>query len=187
MTNHEIKINGVDVDKLVKTVDAIKAEPNLSDFKFRAEAAWKSGGQSRTTIQSFYGVGGEDTSRSKPFVIESDEPPVLLGGNAGPNAVEIVLAGLASCLAVGFAYNAAAQSIHLDEVTLRLEGDVDLQGFLGLSETVRAGYKNIRVTCHLKSDASREKLLALSEYVQRTSPVLDIIRNPVAVSIALGT
>ncbi len=121
MTNHEIKINGVDVDKLVKTVDTIKAEPNLSDFKFRAETAWKSGGQSRTTIQSFYGVGGEDTSRSKPFVIESDEPPVLLGGNAGPNAVEIVLAGLASCLAVGFAYNAAAQSIHLDEITLRLE------------------------------------------------------------------
>ncbi|MHB1302313.1 MAG: OsmC family protein [Acidiphilium sp.] len=120
-------------------------------------------------------------------MIESDEPPVLLGGNSGPNAVEIVLAGLASCLAVGFAYNAAVQGIQVEELNLRLEGDVDLQGFLGLSDTVRPGYKNIRVTCHVKSDAPREKLLALSEYVQRTSPVLDIIRNPVAVSIAIET
>ena len=185
--NRDATINGVDVGKLVTTVDAIKAEPNLSDFKFRAETEWKCGGKSHTTIQSFYGVGGEDTSRSKPFVLESDEPPVLLGGNAGPNAVEIVLAGLASCLAVGFAYNAAVQGIQMEELNLRLEGDIDLQGFLGLSDAVRPGYKNIRVTCHVKSDAPQEKLLALSEYVQRTSPVLDIIRNPVAVSIALGT
>ena len=35
--NRDATINGVDVGKLVTTVDAIKAEPNLSDFKFRAE------------------------------------------------------------------------------------------------------------------------------------------------------
>ena len=178
-------INGVDVGKLLATAAAIKAQPSLADFKFRAETDWKDGGHSRTRIRSFYGTGSEDTSRSVPFVLDGDEPPVLLGGNAGPNAVEIVLAGLASCLAVGFAYNAAAQGIRIEEMNLRLEGDIDLQGFLGLSDTVRPGYRNIRVTCRIKSDAPREKLLALSEYVQKTSPVLDIIRNPVTVSVAI--
>ena len=178
-------VNGVDVGRLLATVAAIKAQPGLAVFKFRAETDWKDGGHSRTRIQSFYGAGSEDVSRSEPFVLEGDEPPVLLGGNAGPNAVEFVLAGLASCLAVGFAYNAAAQGIRIEEMSLRLEGDIDLQGFLGLSEAIRPGYRNIRASCRIKSDAPREKLLALGAYVQKTSPVLDIIRNPVTVSVVI--
>jgi uncharacterized OsmC-like protein len=117
-------------------------------------------------------------------VLEGDEPPVLLGGNAGPNAVETILHALASCLAVGVVYNAAAQGIHIEELVFTLEGDLDLHAFLGISQTVRAGYESIRVTCRIESDASREKVEALWEYVQQTSPVLDIIRNPVPVSVA---
>ena len=177
--------NGVDVGKLLATIDAIKANPELANFQFRAETEWKSGGHSRTRIQSFHGAGAEDTSRSKLFAVEADEPPVLLGSNAGPNAVEIVLAGLASCLAVGFAYNAAARGIRIDELTLGLAGNIDLHGFLGLSDKVRPGYRDIRVTCRVKSDASREQLMELCDYVQKTSPVLDIIRNPVSVSVML--
>lgn len=180
-------VNGVDVDKLLATVAAIKATPGLADFTFRAETDWKSGGHSQTRIQSFHGADSEDTSRSAPFVLEGDEPPVLLGGNAGPNAVEMVLAGLASCLVVGLAYNAAARGIRIEALTLRLEGEIDLRGFLGLSETVRPGYRILRVVCRMRSDATREQLLALSEYVQKTSPVLDIIRNPIPVSIAIET
>ena len=178
-------MNGVNIGKLIATIDAIKANPDLANFQFRAETEWKSGGHSRTRIQSFHGAGAEDTSRSKPFAVEADEPPVLLGNNAGPNAVEIVLAGLASCLAVGFSYNAAARGIRIDELTLGLVGDIYLHGFLGLSEQVRPGYRDIRVTCRVKSDASREQLTELCDYVQKTSPVLDIVRNPVNVSVVL--
>ncbi|MBF6571492.1 MAG: OsmC family protein [Candidatus Binataceae bacterium] len=135
-------LNGVDVGKLLATIDAIKAKADLANFQFRAETQWKSGGHSRTRIQSFYGAGAEDTSRSKPFVVEGDELPVLLGRDAGPNAVEAVLAGLASCLAVGFAYNAAARGIRTEELTLSLTGDIDLHGFLGLSEKVRHMVRN---------------------------------------------
>jgi uncharacterized OsmC-like protein len=177
--------NGVDVGKLLATLDAIKANPELANFQFRAETEWKSGGHSRTRIQSFHGAGAEDTSRGKPFAMEADEPPVLLGRNAGPNAVEIVLAGLASCLAVGFAYNAAARGIRIDELTLNVAGNIDLHGFLGLSDKARPGYRDIRVTCHAKSDATREQLIELCDYVQKTSPVLDIVRNPVGVSVVL--
>ena len=178
--------NGVNVDQLIATINAIKENPDLAHFHFRAKNEWVSGGHSRTSIQSFYGAGGEDTSRRKPFFLEGDEPPVLLGSNTGPNAVEAVLHALASCLAVGFVYNASAQGIRVDSLEFDLEGEIDLHGFLGLSDQVRPGYQNIRLSYRVKSDAPREKLEALCEYVQKTSPVLDIIRNPVPVSITLA-
>src|SRR3989337_222313 len=168
MTKQTI-VNGVNTDQLVGTINAIKDKPDIAKFKFRATNQWVNGGHSRTTIQTFYGAGQEDTSRSKPFVLEGDEPPVLLGENHGANAVEAVLHALASCLSVGFAYNAAAQGIKVEELEFSLEGNIDLHGFLGLSDSVRA-------------DAPKEKLMELWEYVQKTSPVLDIIRNPVPVS-----
>jgi uncharacterized OsmC-like protein len=184
-TQISTKLNGVDVDQLVATVNAVQQNPELARFQFRAHNEWITGGQSRTSIQGFYGAGQEDISRRTPFIVEGDEPPVLLGGNNGPNAVEAVLHALASCLAVGFIYNAAAQGINVESLSFDLEGDLDLRTFLGLSDQVRAGYENIRLTYHVRSDASREKVLELCDYVQRTSPVLDIIRNPVPVTITL--
>jgi Predicted redox protein, regulator of disulfide bond formation len=178
-------INGVNVDQLVDTVNAIRQNPDLARFQFRAHNEWLEGGHSRTFIQGFYGAGQEDTSRPTPFVLEGDEPPVLLGENTAANAVEAVLHALASCLAVGFIYNAAAQGIKIDSLEFELEGDLDLHAFLGLSDQVRPGYENIRLSYRVKSDAPREKIVALCEYVQKTSPVLDIIRNPVPVSISL--
>ena len=179
------KINGVNVDQLVGTIDAIKQNPDLARCKFRAETEWVNGGHSRTKIQSFYGAGQEDTSRTKPFIIEGDEPPVLLGENHGANAVEAVLHALASCLSVGFVYNAAAMGIRVDSLSFKLEGDLNLHAFLGLSDKTRPGYENIKLSYRIKSDAPREKIIELCDYVQKTSPVLDIIRNPVPVTVSL--
>lgn len=185
MTTAQTQLNGVDVDQLVSTAGAIKHNPALAQFRFRARTDWCEGGHSRTTIQDFYGAGAEDSSRSRPFILEGDEPPILLGGNRAPNAVEVILHALASCLAVGFVYNAATQGISVEALEFDLEGELDLHGFLGLSDVVRPGYQQIRVTYRAKADAPREKLVELCDYVQKTSPVLDIIRNPVAVSINL--
>lgn len=179
----QTNLNGVNVDQLVDTIDLIKNQPELAKFKFRATTEWMGGGHSRTKIHSFYGAGQEDTSRSKPFVLEGDEPPVLLGENNGPNAVETLLHALTSCISIGFIYNAAAQGIEVEELKFNVEGDIDLQNFLGLSDEVRPGYENIRLTYKVKADAPEEKLKELCDYVQRTSPVLDVIRNPVPVSV----
>jgi uncharacterized OsmC-like protein len=181
----QMMLNGVNVQQLVETVNAIKSDPKLARFEFRAETDWIGGGHSRTKIQRFYGAGQEDASRAKPFILEGDEPPVLLGGNAGPNAVEAVLHALASCLAVGFAYNAAARGIKVDSLQFRLEGDLDLHAFLGLSDAVRPGYQEIRVTYRVKADAPKEQIADLWAYVQKTSPVFDIIRNPVPVTLTI--
>ncbi len=178
-------INGTNVDQLVETINHVKEQPELAKFKFRATNKWVDGGHSQTTIQSFYGAGQEDTSRNDPFILDGDEPPVLMGSNQAPNAVETVLHALASCISVGFIYNAAAQDIRVEDLEMDIEGDIDLHGFLGLSEEVRPGYENIRLNYRVKSDAPQEQLDALCEYVQKTSPVLDMLQHPVPVSIEM--
>ncbi len=178
-------LNGVNVDQLIETINAIKSQPDLARFKFRAKNEWINGAHSRTTVHQFYGAGQEHREENEPFVMEGDEPPVLLGENKAPNAVETVLHALASCIGVGFVYNAAAQDIKIDELQMDMEGELDLHEFLGLSDNTRPGYENIRLTYHVKADAPEEKLKELCNYVQKTSPVLDIITKPVPVSIKM--
>lgn len=177
-------LNDVDLEQFNETVEAVQNQPDLANFQFRATNTWLGGGRSRTRIKEFHGAGQEDDSRAEPFTLEGDEPPVLLGDNKAPNAVEAVLHALASCLSVGFAYNAAAQGIEVRSLEFDLEGDMDLHGFLGLSPEVRAGYDQIRVTYRVDCDASPEKVDELCEHVQRTSPVLDMLRNPVRVEVS---
>lgn len=179
------QLNGVNLDQLIGTVKAIQETPELARFQFRARNEWVNGGHSRTEIQGFYGANSEDVSRMQPFILEGDEPPILLGENHGPNAVEAVLHALASCLAVGFVYNAAVQGITVESLEFDLAGDLDLHAFLGLSDKVRAGYNNIEIKYRVKADAPREKIIELCDYVQNTSPVLDIVRNPVPVQVSL--
>lgn len=163
--------NCVDVEKLAEIVKSVKADPKNAQVKFMANTKWVSGAYSETKIRD--------------FVVECDEPSALLGTSKAPNPVEAILAALGSCLAVGFAYNAAARDINLESLDISLEGNLDLRGFLGVSDDVRPGYQNIEVTCRIKSNASREKIEELFKHVQRTSPVLDIIRNvePITINI----
>ena len=172
-------INGVDVDRLGATIQAVQQNTSLATFQFRAKNRWITGGHNRSTIQSFYGAGQEDTDRKKPFVLDSDEPPVLFGKDHGANPYEFVLHALAAGLTTSLVYHAAARGIHIESVESTLEGDLDLQGFLGLSDQVRPGYKEIRVHFTIKADASAEVLKKLT----KLSPVYDIVSNPVPVSI----
>jgi len=177
--------NGVNIDQLVGTIEAIKGDPEIAKFQFRSETKWISGGHCQTEFKNFYGAKTEDNSRSQSIIVEGDEPSVLLGENHGANAVEAVLHALASCLCVGLVYNASTQGITIESLKFSLKGDIDLHAFLGLSESMRAGYTDIAVACKIKSDASKKQLSELFEYVQKTSPVLDIIRNPVSVTLEL--
>ncbi|NOY45529.1 MAG: OsmC family protein [Deltaproteobacteria bacterium] len=177
-------VNGVDVERLVQTIHAVEERPDLALFTFRARTEWIEGAHARTRIQGFSGAGMEDSSRLVPF--EGDEPPVLLGDNAGPNAVEAVLHALGSCLVVGFVYNAAAREVRVTRLSLSLEGDLDLHGFLGLSDQIPPGYGSIRVAYDLDCDATPEQIEALWEHVKRTSPVLDILQRPVTVTVEAG-
>jgi uncharacterized OsmC-like protein len=178
-------INGVDVDRLFATIDAVGKDTSLADFRFRAENSWMRGGHNRSTIQGFYGAGQEDPTRTKPFVLDNDEPAVLLGEDHGANPVEYVLHALAGCVTTSLVYHASARGIRIDEVSSTLEGQLDLRGFLGMDDTVRNGYEKIRVTLRVKGDATDEQLEELCRLAERRSPVFDIVSNPVPVEVKL--
>ena len=176
----------MDVDRLFATIGAIQETPSLATFKFRASNKWIGGGRNRSSVQGFYGAGQEDATRKGTFVMDNDEPDVLLGSDQAANPVENVLHALAGCITTSFVYHAAARGIAIDAVESTLEGDLDLRGFLGLSDKVRNGYEAVRVTLKVKSSASPEQLAELSTIAQQRSPVFDIITNKVPVTVTLA-
>lgn len=180
-----VSMNGVDVEQLLQTIDAIKAEPGAAAFTFRATSTWKSGTYNVGRIGGFVHAGAPDESRAAPFVLDGDEPPVLLGQNRGPNAVELLLQALGFCYAVGFVANAAARGIEITRMDYEIEGDLDVRPFLGL-EGPRAGFTAIRAKGIASSpNATDEQLQELCRYVQETSPVRDCLANAVPVTTSL--
>jgi uncharacterized OsmC-like protein len=178
--------NGVDTDTLFATINAVKAQPELATFQFRARNRWVSGTHNRSTISDFYGAGQEHEHR-EAFVYDADHPAVLVGQDNGVTAVEHLLHALLACLTHGLANIAAARRIDLTEVTSTIEGDIDLSGLLGLSDTVRNGYERIRVHFDVKGDASDEDLRALVEQSRARSAVYDVLTNGVPVEIDVAT
>lgn len=177
--------NGIDLQQLTQTVEHIKQEPAVGGFTFRARSTWKEGTWNIGEIAPFTHAGRVDDTRSGPFRLEGDEPPVLLGNNRGPNAVELVLQALAFCYAVGYAANAAARGIELSSMEYEVEGDFDVRPFLGL-DGPRPGFTAIRATGRVSSpNATPEQLEELCQYVQDTSPVRDIIANATPVETTL--
>ncbi|HZD18702.1 MAG TPA: OsmC family protein [Actinomycetota bacterium] len=177
--------NGVDVERLVATIGAIGEDPNIARFTFKARTQWQDGASSRAEIHGLDHMG-QATSHATVHALAGDEPDVLLGTDSGPNAVELALAALGFCYSVGFAYNAAARGFDLEELTFELEGDLDLRNFVGIAEGPRPGFTEIRVKTRAKAkNASAEELEELCRYVQETSPVRDILANPVPVTTSI--
>lgn len=173
--------NGVNVDQLMETIQAVQENPSLAKFEFRSKTNWIEGGHCVTSAKEFYGVGQEDDTRTETFTMEADHPHVLLGKDKGATPVEIVLHALASCLTAAMTYHAAANGIDIEGMEAELDGDLDLQGFLGLDPEARKGFNGINARFKVKSDASEEQLRALAQF----SPVFDIITNPTPVSIEI--
>jgi uncharacterized OsmC-like protein len=177
--------NGVNVDQLFETIDAVKKDRTAGAFTFKATSIWQDGVQSAGEIGRFIHAGSEDESRDEPYRLSGDEPPVLLGGNKGPNAVELLLQALGVCYVTGYAANAAARGIEIAQLEYDVEGDFDARSFLGLPGP-RAGFTEIRVKCRITSpNATQEQLDELQKYVESTSPVGDSLMNPVSVTTAL--
>ena len=177
------KLNGLPMAQMMETVGAIKNDPTIAKFQFRASNKWIDGGENRSMIQGFYGAGQEDDSREVPFEFTNGEPPVLLGGNEGANPVEFLLHALAGCVTTTMVIHAAARGIRLTELSTELEGDMDLQGLLGLDEGVFPGYEQIRIKMNVEADCSDKELEDLLEFVRGHSPVCTTVCKPVPVVI----
>ncbi|GAB6190711.1 OsmC family protein [Desulfocastanea catecholica] len=177
-------VNGVNVDQLFNTIEQVKENPEIAQFRFRAKNSWVDGTHNRATVKSFYGALQEDDSR-EPIVFEIDEPPVLCGKNLGVNPVEYLLVALSGCLTTSLIAHSAARGIAIKRVESRYEGELDLQGFLGISEEVPVGYQNINIYFKIEADLSEEQKEDLLRMAQKYSPVFNSIAKPVPVSVLL--
>jgi uncharacterized OsmC-like protein len=177
------KVNGLDTRQMFETIEAIKGRPTLAQFQFRNSNRWIDGGHNRSTIQGFSGAGTEDDSRTEPFVFDNGEPPVLLGNNEGANPVEFLLHALAGCVTTTLVLHAAARGIRIESISTEMEGEIDLQGLLGLDDTVSPGYEQIRMKMDVKADCSDEVLDDLLGFVRNHSPVCSTVCRPVPVIV----
>jgi len=174
--------NGVNVEALLAARDALTKAPVAAQFKWRAACEWKNGTHSHSTVEGFYGLG-EEQRRKKTFAFDADHPEVFASEDKGATPVEYVLVGLASCLTAGIAAVAQHRNIQLRSVTATIEGDMDLQGILGIDSDVRNGFEGIKVTYEIDADAKREDIEALVAQSQKRSAVYDIVTNPTNVTV----
>ena len=177
--------NGVNTPVLFATINAVKGQPELANFQFRARNRWVTGTCSQTRIESFSGAGGEHTHVTE-FTYDADHPAVLVGADRGPTPVEFLLHALTACITAGIANIAAARGVTLRAVESRIEGDMDLRGILGLSNTVRNGYQRIRLSFDIAGDAPEAKLCEIVEQSRARSAVFDVLTNGVPVDLSIA-
>ena len=174
--------NGVNVEALLGAREALSQAPEAAQFKWRAECKWVNGTHSQTSINSFFGLGGEQNHKTT-FTFDADHPELFASEDNGATPVEMVLAGLASCLTAGVAAVAQNREIQLKSVSATLEGDMDVRGILGMDSDVRNGFSGIKVTYKIDADASPEDIKALVAQSQKRSAVFDIVTNPTNVAV----
>ena len=176
--------NGVNVEHLIGARTALTDAPEAAQFKWRASCEWKNGTHSHSTVEGYFGLG-EEHMHKKSFSFDADHPEVFASDDLGAAPVEIVLVGLASCLTAGIAAVAQFRDIQLNSVTATIEGDMDLQGILGIDDEVRNGFGGINITYDIDADASREDIEAIIAQSQKRSAVYDVVANPTNVTVVL--
>jgi uncharacterized OsmC-like protein len=177
--------NGVNVEALIAAREALTKAPEAAQFKWRAACEWKNGTYSHSTVEGFYGLGQEQQRKTK-FTFDADHPEVFAAEDKGATPVEYVLVGLASCLTAGIAAVAQNRSIQLRSVTATIEGNMDIQGILGIDDNVRNGFNGIRITYNIDADAKREDIEALVAQSQKRSAVYDIVTSPTNVTVVVN-
>ena len=184
-TNDKPVNNGVNVEALFGAREALTKAPEAAQFKWRATVNWVNGTHSRSTIESFYGLGSEQKHKS-PYTVDADHPEVFASEDKGATPVELVLAGLASCLTAGVAAVAQARKIQLRSVSATLEAGMDIRGILGADEDVRNGFDGVKVTYKIDADASPDDRKAIVAQSQKRSAVYDILTNPTNVTVEVN-
>ncbi|MCU0254264.1 MAG: OsmC family protein [Acidobacteria bacterium] len=179
----KVAINGVDVPTFVATLGVVGEQPDIAKFTFRANGEWLSGTHSRTGFSGYFGAMAEQKHR-QTYTIDGDHPTVLCGGDNGVTPVEMLLAALSACITAGIGNIASIRQVRLDSVETTVEGDIDLNGILGLDKSVRNGFSGIRATFRIKGDASAEELEQIVRQSVARSAVFDVLTNGVPVSVA---
>ncbi|WP_282124198.1 OsmC family protein [Algibacter mikhailovii] len=178
-------LNGFDLEAIENTVTALKSNPKIAEFQFKAINKWESGPRNTSQIQGFYGACQNDTTRATPFKCETDMPTVLNGTDRAPSPPEFLLHTLASCITTSMMLLASANGIQVDDVLVSVDGDLNLNGFLGLDSCILKEYEKIKVSIDIKGDLTMEERKTLLNLAKK-SPIYNTILNPIPVKIGLS-
>ena len=178
--------NGVNVEALLGAREALGQAPEAAQFTWRASCEWLNGTHSSTSVEDFFGLGGEQSHRTKSS-FSVDHPEIFASEDNGPTPVEYILVGLAGCLTAGIAAVAQNRNIQLHSVKSTIEGDMDVRGILGMDTDIRNGFSNIKVKYQIDADASEDDIKALVAQSQKRSAVYDIITNPTDVEVEVNS
>ena len=181
MTDKQVD-NGVNVEALLGAREALTETPEGAKFTWRAKCDWVHGTYSKTSVKGYFRLGEEQQHKTE-FIFDADHPEVFASEDRGATPVELVLAGLASCLTAGVAAVAQNREVQLNSVSATLEGGMDIQGILGIDSDVRNGFDGIKVTYNIDADASQEDIEAIVAQSQKRSAVYDIVTNPTNVTV----
>jgi len=181
-TSVPTRVNGLDLTALMEVVEAVKQDPRHGMASFKVTNTWRGQTRSEARIES-YRLGGEEIAR--PFSFPVDEPLELLGSNTAPNPQELLMAALNACVLVGYVANAALMGVRLESVEVESSGELDLRGFLGLSEDVNPGYDSIHYVVRVRGDGTPEQMREIHEIVKRTSPNYMNLSRPVRLDAEL--
>jgi uncharacterized OsmC-like protein len=176
--------NGVNVEALLGAREAFKGDLSLTKFQWRARNEWVNGTHSRTVIDDFSGVGGPQAHK-EPQVHHADHPELFAAEDNSSTPVEFVLHAIAACLTGGLAAVAANRGVQLNSVSSTIEGDMDIQGILGMDPEVRNGYSKVRVNFEIDADADEETVAALVQQSIKRSAVYDILTGATPVEVTV--
>ncbi|HEX4722531.1 MAG TPA: OsmC family protein [Pseudonocardiaceae bacterium] len=177
--------NGVNVDALLGARAALADAPEIAEFRWRAVNSWIRGTHSRSSIQTFYGLGGEQQHKAT-FEYDADHPEVFAAEDNGVTPVEFVLVALGSCLTAGVAAVAQQRGIQLRSVKATIEADFDLHGILGADPEVRNGFNDVRVHYDIDADATPDEIKAIVAQSQKRSAVYDALTNPTNITVEVN-
>src|SRR6202023_2529565 len=177
--------NGVNVQALLDAREVLKGAPEAAQFTWRASAKGQGGVHSTMKVQSFFGLG-EEQSHNEEWSFEADHPEVFAATDNGITPIEYLLVGLASCLSAGVASVAQNRGIQLRSVEAVVEGAHDIRGILGADSDVRNGFNDVKVTFNIDADASKEDIEALVAQSQKRSAVFDALTNPTDVTVEVA-
>ena len=161
------RVNGLDLAALGEVVDGIEKDASKAIVGFDVTTRWAGQTRSETTVEGFT-MAGERIARSHKIV--ADEPFELLGGDGAPNPQELLMAAFNACITVGYVAGASLKGITLESLEIRTRGELDLRGFLGLSQDVVPGYEEIEYEVRIKGDGTKADFEEIHQTVMKTSP-----------------
>jgi uncharacterized OsmC-like protein len=176
------RANGLDLAALGAVVDAIENDPSQALVGFDVTTRWTGQTRSETTVEG-YTMAGERITRTHKIV--ADEPCELLGGDSAPNPQELLMAAFNACITVGYVAGASLKGIALDTLEIKTRGELDLRGFLGLSDEIAPGYESIAYEVKIKGDGTPDQFEEIHQNVLKTSPNYFNISRPIRVDATL--